>query len=167
MPPADHVLLTRFNLPEIVAGGLVRADDAELRSRAARFEAVCLPSVNAQTSDAFSWLVYFDLASPAWLRARIDGWSAGSAMLAVFREEVSTADLLVDLDAVVPHRHADLVTTNLDGDDRLAADFVARLRGRAAPPGRHSLCTVREPWLGARTCWAPRAPRRGARPRPG
>lgn len=186
MRPADHVLLTRFNLPTPGPESLVRAQDDWLRGRVELFETYCLPSVRAQTSGAFTWIVYFDPASPAWLRARIDAWVLACGLHPVFREEVSGRDLLADLDAEVDRHHAEVITTNLDNDDGLAADFVARLQraevtagprvgdrdggGRTAlycPQGlvlaggraylhtdeHNAFCSVREPWLGARTCW--------------
>src|SRR6185312_5627395 len=72
LPPHDrtvnHVLLTRFNLPSAGVQELIRAKDGWLRGRVALFERYTVPSVQAQTTQDFTWLIYFDPASPTWLR---------------------------------------------------------------------------------------------------
>ncbi len=47
-----------------------------LEDRVELFERYCLPSVAAQTDRRFSWIIYFDPQSPAWLRQRIEGHTA-------------------------------------------------------------------------------------------
>ena len=174
----DHILLTRFNLPSKGHESLVRAQEDWLKNRVVLFERYCLPSMAAQTCQRFSWIVYFDPHSPEWL---LD-WAHGHERLArfkpYFREEVSTEDLLSDVRAVVGHRRsAELLTTNLDNDDSLAVDFVARIQGTDRIGDRTALyigdglircgdvlyqhidrhnafCSVRESWDAPVTCWA-------------
>ncbi|MBY8850425.1 putative rhamnosyl transferase, partial [Saccharothrix sp. MB29] len=67
----DHVVLTRFNLPSVGAESVVRAQEGWLTKRVGLFERYCLPSVAAQTSSDFRWLIYFDPESPQWLKDRI------------------------------------------------------------------------------------------------
>lgn len=129
----DQVILTRFNLPSTGAESVVRSDATWLRDRVELFERYCLPSVTAQTDSRFTWLIYFDPASPAWLRRRIREHADAGFYAPVFRETVSIDDLLGDISARVGRRSDELVTTNLDNDDGLANDFVARLRAQPKP----------------------------------
>ena len=178
MSAPDHVLLTRFNLPSKGHESFVRAQENWLTDRAGLFEKHCLPSVAAQTTRGFSWIIYFDPQSPAWLMDRIAGWERTGLFRPVFREEVARADLLADLRAAVGDRQAErLLTTNLDNDDSIAADFVERLQA-TAPVGdrcaiylanglirrgdslyrhvdRHNaFCSVNELWDAPGTCWS-------------
>lgn len=174
----DHVLLTRFNLPSPGHESLIREQEDWLRNRVALFERYCLPSVAAQTCRDFSWIIYFDPQSPRWLR----DWSADHEhqghFRAVFRAEVPRTDLISDLRTVVGAPHgAELLTTNLDNDDSIAVDFVARLQAVERIGARsavyladgvicrgdrlyqrvdryNAFCSVRETWAQPVTCWA-------------
>ncbi|MGY1694443.1 glycosyltransferase [Geodermatophilus sp. SYSU D00814] len=172
-----HVLLTRFNLPSRGHESLVRAQENWLRDRVALFERHCLPSVLGQTRRDFRWLVYFDPASPDWLLEWMRDHERRGSFTPLLREEVPHADLMADIGAVTRDRSGDLLTTNLDNDDGLARDFVARLQDAAVPPGRAALyvgeglivrgdrvyrrldrynafCSVRETWDDPVTCWS-------------
>ncbi|RKT53969.1 glycosyltransferase [Saccharothrix australiensis] len=170
----DHVILTRFNLPSVGAESIVRAREGWLTERVGLFERYCLPSVRAQTSTNFRWLIYFDPESPRWLKDRIR--AHGDAYTPVFRERVDRAQLLADIGRLFPTRGDGLITTNLDNDDGLAADFVARLQavpagprtavylanGLVKSPGGvfahhdpdNAFASVRESWDEPITCWA-------------
>jgi len=174
----DHILLTRFNLPSIGHESLVRAQENWLKNRVVLFERYCLPSVAAQTCRRFMWIIYFDPHSPAWLLDWVHGHERQGHFNAHFREEVPRKDLLSDIRAVVGHhRSAELLTTNLDNDDGLASDFVARTQGAARVGDRtaiyigdglircgdmlyrhvdqhNAFCSVRESWDAPVTCWA-------------
>jgi hypothetical protein len=172
----DHVLLTRFNLPSPGAESLIRAKDGWLRGRLELFESYCLPSVRRQTNQNFHWIMYFDPESPSWLTDRISVLNKDAVFTAIYRAEVSNAELLQDLEAVCGTRGHELITTNLDNDDGLAADFVARVQNAGSDGSRtaiylasglvrcganlylrtdrtNAFCSVREEWDGARTCW--------------
>ncbi|QFZ18015.1 glycosyltransferase [Saccharothrix syringae] len=170
----DHVILTRFNLPSVGAESVVRAREGWLVERVGLFERYCLPSVAAQTSANFRWLIYFDPESPGWLKDRIA--SHGDAYTPVFRTRVSREELLEDITKLFPTRGDGLITTNLDNDDGLATDFVARLQA-ARPTGRrtalylanglvkspgglyahhdpdNAFASMREGWDDPVTCW--------------
>ncbi|MFI9009389.1 glycosyltransferase [Actinosynnema sp. NPDC053489] len=171
----DHVVLTRFNLPSVGAESVVRAREGWLTERVALFERYCLPSVAAQTSSDFRWLIYFDPESPRWLKDRIE--AHGDAYTPVFRTQVSREELIEDISKLFPVRGEHLITTNLDNDDGLAADFVARLQADR-PTGRrtalylanglvksptglfahhdpdNAFASMRESWDAPVTCWA-------------
>lgn len=173
----DHVLLTRFNLPTLGAESTIRAKDGWLQDRVGLFERYCLPSVTAQTNPDFHWVLYFDPESPAWLRERISRWESDERVHPIFREAVSHDELMDDLAKVSGARRDVLLTTNVDNDDGLAADFVARIQNIVPSHERSALylvngvirrkrelylredrnnafCSVREPWSGAFGCWA-------------
>ncbi|ABK05499.1 hypothetical protein Arth_4124 [Arthrobacter sp. FB24] len=175
--PADHVLLTRFNLPSRGAESRIRAKDGWLKTRLGLFESYCLPSVRCQSNQNFHWIIYFDPQSPAWLRERIAELNQDALFTPIFRAEVSSAELLQDLHAVTGARHNELLTTNLDNDDGLASDFVERLQAAGHSGTRtaiylvnglircgsglylrtdraNAFCSVREDWAAARTCWS-------------
>lgn len=172
---ADHVILTRFNLPSKGAESYVRAKEGWLTERVALFERYCLPSVLAQTDERTRWLIYFDPESPQWLKDKIA--SHGDAYTPVYRAEVSREELRSDIRSLFSRTSSELITTNLDNDDGLAVDFVERLRAAPRPtttaayylvngliksPGglyhrvdRHNaFVSVRESWDEPVTCWA-------------
>ncbi len=174
----DHVLLTRFNLPSKGHESLVRAQENWLRNRVVLFERYCLPSVAAQTCRSFSWMIYFDPHSPEWLLDWVQRHERQGHFHPCFREEVPREDLLSDIRAVIgDQRSSELLTTNLDNDDSLAADFVARIQAaerigdrtavyigdglirRGDVLYRHvdrynAFCSVRELSDAPVTCWA-------------
>lgn len=173
----DHVLLTRFNLPSEGAESTVRAKEGWLRARVELFERYCLPSVENQTIHSFHWVIYFDPQSPAWLRSKVHELARTAMFTPIYRASVSREELLTDLRAVTGSHHQELITTNLDNDDGLSSDFVARLQRVRTGSDRtaiylvrglirsgdglylrtdraNAFCSVREDWDSAQTCWA-------------
>jgi N-acetylglucosaminyl-diphospho-decaprenol L-rhamnosyltransferase len=173
----DHVLLTRFNLPSRGPESLVRARPGWLATRADLFDRYCVPSVLAQRNKNFSWIIYFDPNSPAWLRERISRYEAAGVFRPVFRGSVNHEELLADIRQGIHRERSTLITTNLDNDDGLAVDFIERVQGvrtahhRAAiylqnglvgssqgvylrRDRRNAFCSVRENWTDPATCWA-------------
>lgn len=177
MTTGTHILLTRFNLPSPGVEESFRAKQNWLTNRWVLFQQYCLPSVRAQQDQDFHWIIYFDPASPAWLREGIDQYEVSGDFVPIFRPAVSRSELLADIGAVAGHRGDFLVTTNLDNDDGLAADFTERIRSVPKQPTptvifltkgliRHgqnlylrvdrdnAFPTVTAPWGAAETCWA-------------
>jgi hypothetical protein len=180
-------VITRFNLPSPGAESLIRAKEGWLRGRVELFERYCLPSVVAQSDRDFAWIVYVDPASPPWFLDWVDRTAPG-AFTPLRREAVEPADLAADVALVLGGQTGRpltdrVLTVNLDNDDAVAVDFVARLRaageqrtGRTALylenglilQGTHlfarrdrsnAFCAVVEPWQdgsggGPVTCWA-------------
>lgn len=127
----DHVLLTRFNLPTPGPESFVRAQEGWLRNRIELFLRHTVPTVRAQTVQDFSWIIYFDLESPAWLIERLTPLINDGVFIALYRNEVGWRDVLHDVRAVTGGRGSILLTTNLDNDDAIAIDFVERLQAVA------------------------------------
>ncbi|BCW36370.1 hypothetical protein StoSoilA2_24260 [Arthrobacter sp. StoSoilA2] len=141
------------------------------------FEAYCLPSVQAQTNQNFHWIVYFDPASPQWLLDRINELNKRKTFDVRLRAEISTEELIGDIEQVVGNRSHILLTTNLDNDDGLGLNFVDRLQrvaggetttaiylssGLVKGKGsvylrrdrRNAFCSVRACWESPVTCWS-------------
>lgn len=142
-----HYLLTRVNVGfadgRTVAGH--RVDHGEwLSSRLDIFERFTLPSVLAQTEKRFTWLLCFDPSTPAELRARIASYERKSnpEIRVVWtkrtRDEANTVfPRGAATGAFVPWRAIEVIerdlksqkadwvlTTRLDSDDIISADFV-------------------------------------------
>jgi hypothetical protein len=165
----DHVILTRFNLPSKGPESLIRAKDGWLQRRVAFFEQYTIPSVVAQTVSGCHWIVYFDPESPRWLLERLGPHAASGVFTPIFREEATWREVGEDARQLTGARGRLLITTNLDNDDALAADFLARIQ-RLARPGEtlalfleqgliafgeraylrcdrdNAFCSVAEPW---------------------
>lgn len=170
-----QVFLTRFNLPTSGPESLIRAQEGWLRHRWELFTRFTVPSVRAQTEQRFTWLVYFDPASPQWLLRAIARHEAEHLYLPLFREEAPLAEVIADIQRLAP-RSRELLTTNLDNDDGLAQDFAERLRAHRPAQARSAIyfshglirsagalylrtdrdnafCSVREPWEEPMSCW--------------
>lgn len=178
MAGTTHVILTRFNLPSPGAESVVRGREGWLDSRFALFDRYCLPTVRSQTSRDFHWLIYFDPASPAWLVQTVSGHAMKGWYQPIFRSSVSRDELADDIASHTDIADGDrLITTNLDNDDGLSADFVARVQeqhpvktpaaiyvdsGLIKTPSRlyyrvdqeNAFCSVVDSWPNAATCWA-------------
>ena len=174
---ADHVLLTRFNLPSKGFEGMITAKESWLTDRIALFEFYCLPSVRAQTNQGFHWIIYFDPESPEWLKRRVQNHADEGVYVPIFRPSVSNADLVADIARVTGGHGTRLITTNLDSDDGLAIDFVDRLQATGPLRDRtavylswgliksgsrlylrldrnNAFASVVENWSSPSTCWS-------------
>ncbi len=116
----DHVLLTRV---------AVRLDDhrpppseAWLRERADLFSRLALPSVLAQRTASFAWLLFLDQTVPQWLLDDLSRQLPDHAELVVIDQAWSAAVVATEV-AQRTHRPW-LITSRLDSDDALAQDFM-------------------------------------------
>ncbi len=127
-----HFIITRFNLRREASD--VRAiDPGWLRDRAELFDRFCLPTVRAQSSQNFRWLVLLDDKTPAPALERIREYSTWSSFIPVFfpagaRQQARQA-VLAQLGAPRPRT---LLTTRLDSDDGLCTNFVETVQRCAA-----------------------------------
>ena len=173
----DHVLLTRFNLPSPGHEALLRTQEGWLKQRVVLFERYCLPSVKAQTCQDLKWIIYFDPHSPDWLCNRIAAWRRFEVLTPIFRATVSRDEMQQDILSIIKHPQTEILTTNLDNDDALAVDTVARLQATPCTGSRtaiylerglvrrgndvflhrdprNAFCSVRENWDAPVFCWA-------------
>jgi hypothetical protein len=107
----------------------VRSDPLWLSRRFELFETFCLPSVLAQDSQDFTWILYFDSETPSPYRESAESLAAHPNLLPILRPDV------VPLDDIIDHVRAScapgtthVITTAFDNDDALARDFVTRLQ---------------------------------------
>ena len=133
-----HVIMTRFNVERPNRHDPMRLDPDWLARRFDLFEKYCLPSVAAQTAGNFTWMVYFDAATPQPLRDRIEACRRVFPFVPYFAGAISAAFWPRSLEETLveegPGRTPWLLTTRFDNDDALANDHVARLQ--AAVRGR-------------------------------
>lgn len=123
-----HLLLTRFNTAGDYAPSRAGLQTEWLTSRIALFERYCLPSVAGQQGADFRWIVFFDAASPAWLRAKIASY--GPLLMPIYIDGEATDKVLADhvlATGLVTTPY--LLTTRLDNDDALAKRHLARVEG--------------------------------------
>lgn len=139
-----HILMTRFNLPTLGREVAFRTRPGWLEERMEIFTSICCPSVAAQTEQHFAWLVYLDRDSPLWVRRRIDalrGLRDFHPCYTGLFDAGGWARTVRELTG--PAEPAGwLITSNLDNDDALAVDYMARVRqaaetriARSAPDG--------------------------------
>ena len=134
-----HYVLTKFN---IVASWYKDCAEQEggrhttkmfhtpewLNERIRLFEAYCLPSVVNQTA-SFVWLVEFNSKSDQMLLDRIEKWKKQCPFLVPLFVEPYADDAIVVRDYIAAHTSTDyLITTNLDSDDMIHRDFLAKVQ---------------------------------------
>ncbi|MDX7953439.1 glycosyltransferase [Lichenihabitans sp. Uapishka_5] len=129
----QHVIITRFNcrfgdLPKHLA---IRTPTSPewLSERFDLFERYCAPTLLAQTCQRFTWFVYFDQETPtAFLERAAAAMGHLPHMRVKLCESFTIETLKADIRQEIPSDCAQLVTTRLDNDDGLSADFVERLQ---------------------------------------
>jgi hypothetical protein len=123
-----HLLLTRFNTASDFAPSRLGLQTEWLTARLKLFEQYCLPSVAGQKGADFHWLVFFDAASPAWLREKIATY--GPVITPIYVDGEATDQAIADLvRSTGLVRTPYLLTTRLDNDDALAESHMARVEG--------------------------------------
>jgi Putative rhamnosyl transferase len=131
-PSFQHILLTRFNVrfvddPNAPSIGV---DPTWLEDRFQLFERYCLPSILAQKSSNFIWLIFFDTATPepflsrakalAELDRRIIPYFAATLPI-----NVVTNTIRQFLPEPAPQW---ILTSRVDNDDGIAPDFVSAIQ---------------------------------------
>ncbi len=127
-PRLTHAILTRFSVRAHPDSPLP-ADWLEYRL--ALFEAYCLPSLEAQTAQDFTWLVFCDESTD---RRCLDRLRALERRMAQLRVELTAPGRSTHLDVVARARAAEaplLLSTRVDSDDALSVDMVERIQSYA------------------------------------
>ena len=181
-----HILLTRFNVASPGREVAVRNTPGWLERRFDLFERYCLPSVAANGAHDFTWLIYFDEATPAAFRARIEAARRVHPFVPCFVGMLDKVQVVAEVRRHLPRGATRLLTTRLDNDDAIASDYLARcahvaegledgtvinfLHGAALARGRlfdardasNPFCSLVEAEAGLRTVWAVPHDRLGA-----
>ncbi len=130
-----HMILTRFNLKLLEVN---TPDDEWLDRRLDLFEKICFPSIQAQSCQAFKWLVFFDDKTPARYRGRIEAYSKEPYFIPVFTDCDTffgfhfPRELKPVINRYLNPGSRFLITTRLDNDDALHSDFVRMVQAEFA-----------------------------------
>jgi hypothetical protein len=89
---------------------------------------ICAPSVAAQTTQDFGWIVFVDPMSPSWLLERIAS-AAPRAVVATVTHFRAREEFCDAVRAVAGN--GSWLTSRVDNDDALARDFMERARVHA------------------------------------
>jgi len=133
----DHTIITRFNVEADPSRGIVmpergppdafrikrdvHLDDGWLESRLDLFARFCAPSVAAQSSREFTWIVAVDAKTPGSFVARL---SKAAPLAVIVRTGPDWRPAVIES---LHGKRARAVTTRLDSDDAIHRDFVARV----------------------------------------
>lgn len=128
-----HVFLTRFNLPTTKVENSLYSGDW-LEHRMTLFTRFTVPSVRAQTAQQVHWIIFLDPKSPPWLKRYMTGLAEEGLATPDYGGRTDNHIVRSAIHLAVGRDRGQVVTSNLDNDDGLAHDFVARLR---AAPGQH------------------------------
>jgi hypothetical protein len=127
----DHFILTRFNLNIESAPPERKLDPAWLDHRFGLFDSFCYPSVRGQSTQTFTWLVFFDSDTPRTFKEKVAEYSNWTNFVPVFIS-APTEEYHKNMRAEIIKRMSDgaqsVVTTRLDNDDALGIRFVETLQ---------------------------------------
>ncbi|QQP99047.1 glycosyltransferase [Lysobacter enzymogenes] len=139
-----HAVITRFSYRHTTSAAglngvlvsLLRRDPLEPKRLALRyslFELTCLPSLLGQTSQDFDWFIVVDRDLPPSWRERLQALVAGRPRTHLY--DYDPAQDLTETGWLQPYAPAHttrLLTTILDDDDALPADFVEQMQRTVA-----------------------------------
>ena len=129
-----HFILTRFNLATPGREETLRSASGWLDRRIELFEQYCLPSVDAQTTHDFLWLIYMDERTEEAYR---DGFAGYDAREYVEIRYVDGREFTIDTarQDIATRLQAGqdwVITTRLDNDDAIGCDFVRKIQDQAS-----------------------------------
>ena len=110
--------MTRFNV--VVAEGASAPDEGWLRDRLRWFESFTAPSIRSQTVQPDSWIIFCDAESPDWLIDRMPRFATVRRVQGIFTPAIAAE--------AVSGFVGPLITTRLDNDDAIAADYLAAVQ---------------------------------------
>ncbi|MBQ0048905.1 MAG: hypothetical protein KBT12_01500 [Bacteroidales bacterium] len=170
-PRITHFFLTRFNLPlwkQDKKGGTTLTD-AWLQERMRLFEHYTYASLLSQTCKQFFCVVLLDELTPAWCKDTFSQWTDRLPQLRpvyVSRQEECNPCLLSQryiadyFDSIGRMPEGIVLTSYLDSDDAISADFVERMRQEAVGASVHTFFTFKygvqwfdEYGIGTRICY--------------
>jgi hypothetical protein len=135
MAAFNHFLITRFNVrsqtgfdykipeqPEVIT------DEGYLEYRFFLFDKYCYPTVSAQTSSDFTWLVFFDSAIPRSFKNRIEKYSEWRIFVPVFVSEFNEYSVKCAINERITGNPRYIITTRLDNDDGICRDYIKMIQ---------------------------------------
>lgn len=136
--PFHHVLMTRFNLATPGREFSIRTQPGWLEGRFDLFERYCLPSVAAQSSRDFEWIIYFDIDTPQVFKDRITTLQKVFPFRAFYTPMFGQTGWQDSIRSEIAPTTPLLLTTRLDSDDALANTFFERLHAEIEAGGQSS-----------------------------
>lgn len=135
-PSFKHYLVTRYNIPitewERDKQGQPTTDEDWLAHREKIFRTICLPSVKGQTQNNFTWILYFDVNTPALFLESLQ--KELSALQAEIRLVKDFPSCLEDLKKTLSTADTPyVITSRLDNDDGLARDYIEKVQHAFIP----------------------------------
>ena len=133
----DHFVLTRFNVRTEFSRGRV-PDDAWLRHRFQLFEQFAYPSMQSQSVEKFTWLVFFDEATAANFKQQIAGYAQCHNFVPYFVDklavgtEAAQALLSSTIRAHCSPDASHIITTRFDNDDAIGKHYLAHIQNQFA-----------------------------------
>lgn len=125
----NHILITRFNL-QLENNSDQGIDKEWLEHRCQLFETYCLPSVQAQTCQDFTWLLLLDKRTPLNYQHRITHYSELYSNIRCvwlgFYEDVNKCYL--QLGSQYKQNGMALLSSRLDNDDSLFPSYIERVQ---------------------------------------
>jgi hypothetical protein len=136
-----HYLITRYNVPltgwETDKRGVSTRDAEWLSHRFKLFSQYCMPSVLAQTNPNFEWLIYIDEGTPEPHRTALQSLVSPHARISL-RGTNGYFECLADINQTLQQAGAAYVmTSRLDNDDALGAEYIATMQQAFQP--KHGL----------------------------
>lgn len=155
-----HFILTRFNLGLYDRPGI--DPDWWVARRLDLFGQITVPSIRAQIEKRFTWWVFFDQRTPRrFLRRAADVLEPGpqdghEAQIMIVRPpSPDSFDTAVDMIRGLPGLPGKVITTRLDNDDAVSADFVQTVQDLAFLAGDRTVINFLDGWRA--DWWAGRA----------
>lgn len=131
-----HYLITRFNLRnpkwDVTKNNETLLNDDWMEHRMWLFSNFCFPSVAAQTTTDFEWLIYFDSTTPAKYRTEIEKLTAGHNNIRIFFID-GMPDFYPAIKSLVLDEASQsdfLITSRIDNDDCIHKDFIREVQNR-------------------------------------
>lgn len=132
-----HFLITRFNI-KITSAGPERMTSPEmteewLSQRLDIFLTYCVPSVLQQSSNNFTWIIYFDRSTPPSITDRISFFKNKSPnVIIAFVDDYP--EMLSDISSKIKTTPEPFViTSRLDNDDLISNTFIADVQQSFLP----------------------------------
>lgn len=133
-PAMGHYLLTRFNVPITYSSRPGLHGDVDwLHGRWELFQRYCLPSVQAQSTQDFTWLIFSWCGTPPEIKRLLDDVQSACRLIQVVY--TATTPSQADIYRLLAPEHqaagSYLLTSRLDNDDALAVWYLERIRHAA------------------------------------
>lgn len=135
MTEFNHFLITRFNVrsqtgfdskfpdnPDAIT------DEEYLEYRFSLFDRYCYPTARAQTSADFTWLVFFDSATPQSCKKRIEKYSEWRIFVPVFVSGFNEHSVRCAINERITEKARYIITTRLDSDDGICRDYIEMIQ---------------------------------------